>query len=101
MDGEFGLAGVGAGQVLRGAGIHTGVIGAGVEDNEGVFWVIVHKCEVAALGEQHIILQQTNQLLIRFSPLHNPAATETKTLSGRYSSFEKTSQMTIFSNITP
>lgn len=78
MDGEFGLAGVGAGQVLRGAGVHTGVIGAGVEDNQGVFWVIVHKCEVAALGEQHIILQQTNQLLIWFSPLHNPAATETK-----------------------
>lgn len=76
MDGDFGLAGVGAGQVLSGAGVHAGVFGAGVEDNEGVFWVIVHKCEVAALGEEHIILQQTNQLLIRFSRLHNQAATE-------------------------
>lgn len=57
---ELSLAGVGAGQVLRRAGVHTRVLGAGVEDNEGIFRVIVHKCEVAAFREEHIILQKTD-----------------------------------------
>lgn len=66
MNCEFSFAGVGAGQVLCSAGVHTGVFGAGVEDNKGIFWVVVHKCEVAALREKHVILRQTNQLLIWF-----------------------------------
>lgn len=49
MNCEFCLAGVGAGQVLRSAGEHTGVIGLSVEDDEGILWVIVNKREVAAL----------------------------------------------------
>ena len=66
MNCEFSFAGVGAGQVLCSAGVHAGVFGAGVEDNEGIFWVVVHKGEVAALREKHIILRQTDQLLIWF-----------------------------------
>lgn len=64
MDRELGLAGVGAGQVLRGAGVHARVFGLGVEDDEGIFWVVVHKREVAALGEQYVVLQQTSRLLM-------------------------------------
>lgn len=60
---ELSLAGVGASQILRSAGVNTRVFRAGIEDNEGIFWVIVHKCEVAAFREKHVILQQTNQLL--------------------------------------
>lgn len=61
MNCELGLAGVGAGQVLRSAGVHAGVVGAGVEDDEGIFRVVVHECVVAALREKHVILQQTSQ----------------------------------------
>lgn len=57
---ELGLAGVGSGQVLRGARVNPRVLSAGVEDDEGIFWVIVHKCEVAALQEKRVILRQTN-----------------------------------------
>lgn len=57
MNGELGLAGVGAGQVLRGARVHARVFGLSVEDDKGILRVVVHKCEVAALGEKHVVLQ--------------------------------------------
>lgn len=63
MNCEFSFAGVGAGQVLRCAGVHARVFGPGIEDNEGILWVIVHKREVAALRQKHVILQQTNQMV--------------------------------------
>jgi len=58
---EFRFAGVGAGQVLGSAGVHAGVLGPGVEDNQGILGVVVHECEVVALGETHRALQQTNR----------------------------------------
>lgn len=62
MNCELSFAGVGAGQVLGSGGVHSGVFGAGVEDNEGVLGVIVHKCEVVALREEDIVLRQTNPI---------------------------------------
>lgn len=56
MNSELSLARVGAGQVLCSAGINAGVFGAGVENNEGIFRVVVHKREVAALRQEHTIL---------------------------------------------
>lgn len=63
MNCELGLAGVGPGEVLGSAGVHAGVIGLSVEDDEGILWVVVNKSEVAALREERIILKQINQLL--------------------------------------
>lgn len=62
MDRELSLAGVGASQVLRSACVNTRVFSAGVEDNKGIVWVIIHKCKVAAFREKHVILQQIKQL---------------------------------------
>lgn len=57
MDRQLRLAGVGAGQVLGSAGVHAGVFTAGVEDDQGIFWVIVDEGEVAALLEENVVLQ--------------------------------------------
>lgn len=46
---KFGLAGVGTGQVLRRAGVDARMVGAGVEDDQRVLGVVVHKGVVAAL----------------------------------------------------
>lgn len=62
VNGELSLAGVGAGQVLSRAGVDTGVFGAGVEDDEGVFWVVIHKCEVAAFRQKRVVLQKADHL---------------------------------------
>ncbi len=66
MNREFSLAGVGASQVLRSACVHAGVLGEGVQDNQGIFRVIVHKRVVAALREKNVVLQQIRQILICF-----------------------------------
>lgn len=70
MNRELSLAGVGARQVLGGAGVHAGVVGAGVEDNQGIFWVVVNKGEVAALREKHVILQQIRYARVRLRTPH-------------------------------
>lgn len=41
VDRQLSLAGVGAGQVLRSAGVHAGVFSAGIEDDQRIFWVII------------------------------------------------------------
>lgn len=57
MDHQLSLAGVGTSQVLGGAGVHTGVFGASIENDQRIFRVIVDEGEVAALLEEDIVLQ--------------------------------------------
>lgn len=57
VDRQLRLAGVGTSQVLGGAGVDAGVFGAGVEDDQGIFWVIVDEGELAALLDENIVLQ--------------------------------------------
>lgn len=57
MDSQLSLAGVGAGQVLGCARVHARVFGAGIENDQRVFWLIIDEGEVAALLEEHIVLQ--------------------------------------------
>lgn len=62
VDRQLCLAGVGASQVLRSAGVDAGVLRAGVEDDQGIFWVIIDEGEVAALLEEDVILQSATAL---------------------------------------
>lgn len=57
VDRQLRLAGVDPGQVLGCAGVHARVFGAGVEDDQRIFRVIVDEGEVAALLEENIVLQ--------------------------------------------
>lgn len=61
MNGELGLAGIGPGQVFCSAGIHARVVRTGVEDDEGIFWVIIDKRVMAALRKLNVILQTNPQ----------------------------------------
>lgn len=49
VDHQLSLAGVGTSQVLGSAGVHTGVFGASIENDQRIFRVIVDEGEVAAL----------------------------------------------------
>lgn len=58
MNGELGLAGVGAGQVLGRAGVDARVVRAGVEDDQRVLGVVVHEGVAAALRQLHVVLRE-------------------------------------------
>lgn len=57
VDRQLRLAGVGSGQVLGSAGVHARVFGAGVEDDQRIFRVIIDEGEAAALLEENAVLQ--------------------------------------------
>lgn len=61
VDGDLCLAGNSTGQVFGGAGVNTGILRTGIEHHHRVLGVIVHERAMAALGEEGVVLQPTNQ----------------------------------------
>ena len=57
MNGEFSFTGHRSCQVPSSAGVNTGVFRTSVQDHQGAFIIIVHKCVMAALRQQGVILK--------------------------------------------
>lgn len=57
MNCEFSFTGHGSGQVPSSAGVNPRVLWTSVEDHQGTFIIVIHKCVMTVLGQQDIILK--------------------------------------------